>query len=265
MKLHTNAPKTAARFRIFRLFRKFPLGITLMSFCWVPVASAGSGDFAKPLVTEPVEADTWEFNFMLYAWLPWMELETAGGIEADIGADDILNNMDMTAQFEFEARKDRWGISVDVLYLDMSTDQSGRILDDVSLKAWLVTPRFSYRAWEGDRGFVDLQAGLRYYWLEVDVQGRGTVNRSTSSDIWDGVIGARAHYNLSEHWYVPLLVDVGAGDSDFLTQAYAGLSYRFKHVDAALGFRLMYNDFGDGAPLKNQLIYGPVISAKITF
>ena len=265
MKLHTHPPQTTACFRIFRLFRKFPLAITLVSLCSVPVASAGNGDFAEPLVTEPVEHDAWEFSLLLYGWLPWMELETADGIEADIGADDIIKNLDMTVQLEFEARKDRWGFSVDALYLDMSTDLRGRILGDLSLEAWIVTPKVSYRAWEGDRGFVDLQAGLRYYWLGVDVQGRGPLNMSRSADIWDGVIGLRAHYDLNELWYLPLLVDVGAGDSDFLTQAYVGLGYRFKHVDAALGFRLMYYDFGDGAPLKDQLVYGPIISVKFTF
>ena len=52
MKLHTSSPQTTAYFRIFRLVRKLPLAITLMSLCSVPVASAGSGDFAEPLVTE---------------------------------------------------------------------------------------------------------------------------------------------------------------------------------------------------------------------
>jgi hypothetical protein len=101
--------------------------------------------------------------------------------------------------------------------------------------------------------------------LEAELAGEGVLGESGSGDIWDGLIGLRAHFDLTERWYLLPLGDVGAGDSDILAQLYAGAGYRFESFGVGLGLRVMYFDFGSGAPLEDQLIYGPILSGKFAF
>jgi hypothetical protein len=61
------------------------------------------------------------------------------------------------------------------------------------------------------------------------------------------------------------MLAAGAGDSDFVFEGFAGVGYRFRCADVYLGFKYLYYDFADGAPLDDETAYGPMLSAKWTF
>jgi hypothetical protein len=231
-------------------------------------ATAGNGDFAVPLVQEPAD-DPWEFAFIINGWLPWVEITTARGREVDIGLDDIVDAVDMFAEFGVEARKGKWALTADVLYGKVTFRPSGPIIDRIDLKEWIVTPKISYRVAEGDWGHLNVTGGVRYTNLKVDVLGNrifgGVFDENASGVLWDGLVGINGEYNISERWYMPFTVDVGAGDSDFVSDLDAGIGYRFKYADVILAFRYAYYDFGSSAPLQDETIYGPILKARFTF
>jgi hypothetical protein len=139
-------------------------------------------------------------------------METAGGSEIDIGGDDILDALEMTAQFTAGVRRGKWGISTDVFHADLEFDL-GRILQSLDYEIWIVTPKLSYRAWEGGWGFVDLEAGARYTWVEISLNAIRGFDESGSQGIWAGLVGLQGRYNLDEKWQIPFHAHIGTGDS----------------------------------------------------
>jgi hypothetical protein len=80
----------------------------------------------------------------------------------------------------FEARKSRWSLAADAIYLNVGADGGGSVsvrppgsdfsVDveaDVKLRAWVWTLTGGYNLWQSERGTLDVIAGARY--LEIDV------------------------------------------------------------------------------------------------
>ncbi len=71
------------------------------------------------------------------------------------------------------------------------------------------------------------------------------VKSSASGHVWDGIVGVRGQVNLSDKWYLPYHMDMGTGDTDFTWQVLGGIGYRFRKVDAQVGYRYLDWDFDD--------------------
>lgn len=144
---------------------KLKLSLTL---ALLSTASAFAGETAKqPVPLAPLE-DQWRFTLALPGWLA----ATSGTIGLDginskvyLGADTLLKHLDMVASLSAEARKGRFGIYGDLLYVSAS-DGIGRdgLLQkvDVRLDQYLIDMELNYRVLEGAWGFLDVRAGVRY-------------------------------------------------------------------------------------------------------
>lgn len=100
---------------------------------------------------------------------------------------------------------------------------------------------------------------------EGGLLGPKSTSFSDSGTNWDGVIGFRGEFRITECLFVPCLIDIGTGDSEVTWQAFGGLGYRFGWGKLFAGYRYMDYDLQDGAPLKNLDIGGPIIGAVFTF
>lgn len=235
------------------------------------------------VVEEPVE-DPWEFHFTGYGLLPWVDLTLSGGTGISLDPGNVWDALNMTAQFEAEVRKGKWGISADVIYVDLGFNPDVKVISDVRLKEWVIMPRLSYRLIDGPSGFLDLQAGLRSTSVDITVTGdrpsiaAGTVlpggpglkggafSKSGFAQIWDGSVGIRGSYNINDRWFLNYQGEVGAGDSDFIAQAFAAVGYHINsNADMFFGFRYLYYDFASGVPLEDETAYGPEVGLKIHF
>ena len=244
-------------------------GIGMSLFALSAPLQAGELNVPPASVEVSPRTDSWEFSLSPYGYLPWVDLTTAGGTDVNLGLDDILDSLKMTAQFQVEARKGRWGLSTDVIYVNLDFDINGSLLRNLELKEWVVMPRVNFRAWEGDWGFFDFQAGARYTNIDVQLNAQilgSTLSESGSAEIWDTSVGFRGNYNLSERWYVHHYAEIGAGDSDLIAQLYCDLTYRWReNADLFLGFRYVYYDFADDFALSDETVYGPQMGARIRF
>ena len=88
---------------------------------------------------------------------------------------------------------------------------------------------------------------------------------SGSGSNWDGMIGVRGEVLLNSNWFIPYHLDIGAGDSDFTWQAFAGLGYRFKHFDLLVGYRYLSWEFEDNAALDDLNLSGVGAGIKFYF
>lgn len=169
-------------------------------------------------------------------------------------------------------------VLADAIYLDLKDDNSStgnlpiigqvNVHSEVDLKAWIVTPMVSYTVLEKDKFTLDILAGVRYLWLDLDVQMNvGNDNRSASDSghTFDGIVGIRGEVTLNEKWYLPYHLDIGTGDSEVTYQAFGGVGYRFSKVDLVAVYRYLRWNFDDNPVVDNLYVLGPLVGIKFRF
>ena len=257
--------------------KKYTLLVTMVVLCSLFSINANAED-TKPMASRSEAApDNLEFVLELYGWLASAEATTAGGRDFELDIDDILDNLDFTLMGVLGARKNRWSFMMDVIYMNLESDSSSNLsqqlqLTNTGLQAWSVNPFVSYELFGSDKGSFQLLAGARFLDIEVDAELRArpplppiSTKESMSTDVWDGVVGIRGFYNLSDRWFVPYRVDIGAGDSNFTWHAFTGIGYRFDSFKLLLAYRHLEWEFEDGALLDDLQASGPVIGVLFTF
>ncbi len=229
--------------------------------------------------------DRWEFAAAVYLWGASIGGETTSGTGISVELEDLLKNLEMVFMGSFEARKGKWLLLTDAIYLDLSGSEtltvsipigpgipvttSGRL----DLTSWVVHLAGGYNLLTNGKSTLDLIAGARYLDLDADVflglEGLGpgqSVSFSVSESIWDGIVGVKGRVALGERWFLPYYLDIGAGDSDFSWQALAGVSFQAaKWADIALAYRHLEWEFESGSLISNFDISGPVVGALFRF
>lgn len=235
-------------------------------------------------------AERWTFSVLPYFWLPSVDGKLnygpppSGGSSANVSvdADTLLDNLDMALMLAGEARKGRWLIATDIIYLDFSkADSAVRSVDfnpgpgpinisttglnagtQSSLKGWLWTLAGGYAAIQGPQATLDVLGGLRLLSLEASTDwqltaavtgpaGTATFARSgsveRSEEIWTGIVGAKGRAQLGESSrFVNYYADVGGGSDTFTWQGVAGVGYAFKWGEIVFDYRyLYYSQSGD--------------------
>jgi len=121
---------------------------------------------APPSITDN---DHWSFNIALTAWMPFLS--------GDIGLHGFTSNVNVNfgqiitrtagiGPFSAEARKGRFGVYGDIVYLSLSEGIYGdRLVKKANLTfdTYIADGEVYYRVLEGPNGWLDLRAGGRYY------------------------------------------------------------------------------------------------------
>ncbi len=222
-------------------------------------------------------ADDWEFDIDIYGWVPNLDVETQTGGHTELSRSDIVKNLDFALMTNFRASKGKWFVDSDLIYMDLSDNFNktlilGTELRKVEVEAWIVVPKIGYRVFEKDNAVVDIYAGLRYLWVEPSLNLRfgpplpsGRRTASDSGDSWDGIVGFMGLNDLSDNWYFRYQANAGAGDADFTWEAFGALAYKFKKLDAGLGWRYMTWNLDNDAPVKDLTINGPFVGVTLHF
>ena len=231
-------------------------------------------------------ADDWEYAVSLYFFAPDINGSTASGSDIDVSFDTLLDNLNMTFMSAFEVRKGKWSALADVLYLNVGanggadvplTGPLGRPLGikadaSVKVRGWVLSALGGYNVYDTAQASVDVVAGLRYLELkasfDLGLQGRRlgrAIEANASGVVWDGVVGVRGQANLTDDWFIPFHLDVGAGDSDLTWQALAGVGYRFDWGEVSLTYRHLDWDLGSSSAIDDLSFSGPQLTATFRF
>jgi hypothetical protein len=113
--------------------------------------------------------DEWQVAGSLYGWFPDIEGDTRlGAFGVDIGA--ILDNLEFTFQGAFDARRGRWGVATDVIYLDVRASDANvrsgtvgstqspvdvRAQAELEMESWIWSAAGDYRALDRSGQTVD--------------------------------------------------------------------------------------------------------------
>jgi len=247
--------------------------------------------------------ENWSFSLTPYLWLPNVNgtlkyaVPPGGGArpEVDTGPNDYLENLSFALMLAGEARKGRWSMFTDLIYLDVDSEEStvrtvnfGGDRIDTNLNsstrssltgvAW--TLGAGYAALQDPKHRLDVLAGVRYFGLKVTSDWHlsaalsgpnGAVFAQSGSisqreDLWDVIVGVRGRLKLGESsWFVPYYLDAGTGSSSLTAQALAGIGYAFKWGEIVATYRTVYYDLDEDELLQDIRFAGPAIGATFRF
>jgi len=241
--------------------------------------------FGSAQAEESGTSKGWDFSAAIYLWGAGIGGKTASGSEVDVSFNDLFDNLNSAFMGSFEARKDKWLVITDLIYMDVSADKTAKVtipigpieIDvkgdaDMDLTGKIFQLAGGYNLHTDERSRLDLIAGARYLDLDMDtsVKITGPLNTrpikiSESGDVWDGIVGVKGRYAFGQRWSIPYYVDIGTGQSDFTWQAMAGVGYSAaKWVDIALVYRYLDWDIG-GDVIDNINFSGPALGAIFRF
>jgi len=233
----------------------------------------------------------WEFAVAPYMWFLSLDGDvTVKGNESDLDLSfsDIWDELNIAAMLTFDARKGKWGIFGDMIGANLGKSETVDGIDiDPTVKLALLTGGGSYQLgkWKLSNAAgqavpvvsIDALAGVRYTYLDVDIDLKGVGDTSGDQDWFDPLIGARAFFDLSEHWTLALEGNVGGFGigSDFTWGALGTLGYRFRlfsesnNARMAGGYRAIYQDYADGSGTDkfewDVTYHGPILGLEIDF
>jgi hypothetical protein len=250
------------------------------------------------------EAAHWTFAVTPYLWLPNVNgtlkydppPSGTGGPEVSVGPNDYLQNLSAVLMIAGEARRGKWSVVSDVIYLKFASEESsvravnfGGSLVDSNLSGstksslegvqWLLAG--GYTMVQTPSATLDVLGGFRYFAIEAKsdwhltgaVSGpgggqtfpaSGSISRRT--DLWDAIIGIRGRMRLADTpWSLPYHLDLGTGSSSFTWQGFLGVAYAFSWGDATLGYRHLYYDQSSDKFVQNFRFSGPTLGATFRF
>lgn len=237
---------------------------------------------------------------MPYLWLPSMDGTLRYGSSATGGAAPvvtidpgaILSDLDMAFMISGEARKGRWLVATDFIYLDLggagskvkSVDfnpGSGPVnvattaLDSgtqTKVKGTVWTLAGGYAAVQDPRHTLDVIGGVRYLGVKAktDWQLSATVTApggaqtfpasgsvSQSEELWDAIAGIKGRVKLGQgRWFMPYYLDAGAGDSSLTWQGMLGVGYAFKWGEVLFAYRYLSWEQGGSKPVEEFNVRG---------
>jgi hypothetical protein len=273
---------------------------------------AGLALFAPLGASAQPDAPPWKFSLMPYLWLPGVDGKLnygpppsgGGSANVSVDADTLLGDLNFAFMIAGEARKGRWLVATDVIYLDLTGDKSsvrsvdlnpgaGRInvstsqLDagaNTDLKGWVWGLAGGYAAVQDPRWSLDVIGGFRLLdikattdWnLTAAVTGTGpggltatfarsgTVEKSDS--IWAGIVGAKGRVRLGDgNWFANYYADVGGWSDTFTWQGAAGVGYAFRWGEIILDYRYLYYSQSGDKFIDNISFGGFALGANFRF
>lgn len=254
------------------------------------------------------DADGWQFQLTPYLWLPTIsgklnyDLPASGGSGApriDVGPTDWLDLLNGAFLLQGEARKDRFLVFTDIVYLGLESDKDkvvsvtsevgGRIPVDASINlgaktdidGFTMTLAGGYNLRDDGRSTVDVFAGARFFGLDSRTSwslssdialpgGDNVLNREGSiesdADSWDAIIGIKGQTRIGNgKWSLPFYLDVGTGDSDLTWQVIAGASRAYGWGELIFSYRYFAYDGGPQGLMEGFSFSGPVIGGRFSF
>ena len=265
----------------------------------VAAAALAAACVPTSAIAQPQD-DAWQFRGQIYLWLPSVGGKTTfppsggdSGAVVDFSDYFSLSNLQGTFMGALEARKGRWGLVTDLIYLDFEERKSGTrdfslnlgpggIVElpagasadaTLGLRGWEWTLAGTYTAIRRPQYELNVLGGVRYLKVDVSLDWKlggnigslppGSIEGATAvkPDYWDAIVGVRGRYQFGQsRWFVPFHFDIGTGESDLTWQATAAIGYAFDWGEVMAGYRHVGYDFASNSPIERLTFTGPAAS-----
>jgi len=213
-----------------------------------------------PQKTTIASDDGWHFAVTPYLWFAGASgrvgaLGHNAGVHASAG--DLLSHFDIGLMGLVEARKNRFVLPVDFLWIKLRADKAlpfDQGLNSIQVKATqtILTPKAGYRIVDGKKIKIDALAGFRYWHLgqTLNFQPQLFNGFSRSANWVDAVAGGKMEVPLSEKALISIAADAGGGGADLDYQTVGALGYQLgKKAILQLGYRYLYVNYHTNPPV----------------
>ena len=206
------------------------------------------------------ETTDWQYTGAVY--IPLMGLDGSVGIgpvrsDVDLSFRDILKNLDAGLTGTFEARRNRWSVNADFIWLKLSDSVESTPLSNVSYKQEeiIASLALGYEVYGNEKTNLDLLGGAALTYLDAELNlftpSLPNSSRSSSGTLsWiDPFVGLRLRHRLSDRWgiFATGLYGGFGASSDPYWQALGGFSYWInENVALALAYRIIATDYQNG-------------------
>jgi hypothetical protein len=229
--------------------------------------------------------DAWQFRLTPYVWLAGLrgDVGTIPGQPAapvDVSASDALRDLEGGGMILIDARKQRHGFLVDLLYTDVRSDTEllpspiGLNLDSTS-KTTIATVAYQYELFRNEQTVLDVLAGLRYWKVDTELRfsgglgvlaGRGIRNTESWVDPGVGLKG-RAPLGTSGLYFEGGVGFGGFGvGSDLFYEINANVGYQWTpSIGTTLGYRMFDVDYENNGFVYNVRQQGWQLGLTWTF
>lgn len=214
---------------------------------------------------EDTPENNWQFEFSPYLWMAGLSGKAQiGNLPAstvDAEPSDILKALNFGIMGALEARKDRFGILADAMYINLSqslpSDKFGQANAKINQQMYSLAGIYNLTPWRLIP--IDIIAGARYLTLKLDLSAEPNTELGFPNGLsvngkegwFDGFIGARAFFPITNNCKLIGYADVGTGGSKMSWQTFAGLNYAFtQDVIGKLGYRIISENYD-----KNKVLY----------
>lgn len=254
--------------------------ITLCVACGVLHAGAAIAAEAQP--TAAVDAavlDEWKFSVSPYLWAPALSGKITHRrlppVDIDASFDDIWDNLDFAAMLMGDARKGRYSIFGDLLYVKVGGqgDTPRGILAtgaDVKNESFTGMIGAGYSVLDRSEHSLDVVGGLRVWSVDTDIRfhgGLATGTKHSDSATWvDAMVGVRGTYNFHSSAYLMGWGMIGAGGAQADWDLGLGVGYNFsKSISGTVGYRAMGVDYERNGFKYDVVLQGPIAGLTIRF
>jgi hypothetical protein len=218
--------------------------------------------------------DRWTIELTPYLWAAGLDGDTAAdGTGSEIDTDYkffSLDNLDFALGTAVEARKGRWAMLGDAMYVEFSDAFERAPGSEVEVSGGFVETVGAMQASNGRP--LELLFGLRYVTLKstVDI---APVPRASARERWlDPIIGLRFAHDFNDRWSVTLRGDVGGGagissdSSELATNVSAMFGWRVgDKATLRGGYRMLQMDFDGDSLVLDATFQGYVVGASWMF
>jgi opacity protein-like surface antigen len=251
---------------------------------WVACAAlhAGTAIAAEAQPAPAVDAaysDEWKFSVSPYLWAPALSGKLTHRrlppVDFDASFDKIFDNLDFAAMLMGDARKGRYSIFGDLLYVKVGAqgDTPRDLLAtsvDVKNESFTGMIGAGYSVLDRSEHSLDVVGGLRVWSVDTDIRFKGRLGdtrKFSDSATWvDAMVGVRGTYNFHSKAYLTGWGMIGAGGAQADWDLGLGVGYNFnKSVSATLGYRAMGVDYERNGFKYDVVLQGPIAGLTIRF
>lgn len=219
-------------------------------------------------------SDDWSFSAGGYVWGAAIKGETRAGDDIDVSFTDTLENLEMAVMTMLGARKGKWGLFSDIIYIRTKDDLNETPIskESLTLDTWIVQMAGGYNLISNEDYTLDLLAGARYLYLKADMDidvGPFTFGMDGSEHSWNGIVGAMGYIHMPKQWYASYYADVGTGDAKLTYQIMGNVGYKFEKTVLVAGYRYMAwtfdRDDNFGSIIDEFILQGPFVGMRYVF
>lgn len=239
---------------------------------------------AAALAATPALAQdgSWHYSATSYLWFPDTKTRvqtSRGPAESELSVSDALENLDMGVMLTAQARRDRWSLVADLIYLDVdgsAPSPFGLLFSEVATESRLtsISGYALYQVWANPDHSLDLGMGFRAGKADVTTTLRAGVlpqEKLHVTDNWvDPLVALRYTGQIAQGWSANLALDYGGfgigSASDETWQVVATVGYQLsERWSLQGGYRhLRIDQEKDGLPYRLEMS-GPVIGVSMRF